>query len=86
MNYVPSMQVVHTQANMDKDFPQEIVREELPFLLFDGRTEVSMLAMLHYNTNGLLSDKTVIIANDKVTVNFHHDLYLLHSLKRCTFW
>ena len=76
---------MHTQANVDENLPEEVVREEFPFLLFDSSAKVTMLAVLHYYANSLLSYKTVIISDYKMTVNFHHYLDLLHCFQSGAF-
>lgn len=68
---------------MDEDLPQEVVSEELSILLLDCGTEVTMLAVLHDNADGLLCDKTVVVAYYEVAVNLRHYRNLLHRLKRC---
>ena len=76
VDHVPRVQVVHTEANMNEYFPEEVVREELAFLFLYRGVEVTMLAMFHDDTNGLLSNKTVIVTNDEMTINLCHDLNL----------
>jgi len=77
---------MHAQANMYEYLPKEVVREGLSLLFLDGCTQVTMLAVLHDNTNSLLRDETVIVANDEMTIDFCHDLDLLHCLERCMLW
>ena len=81
MDHVPRVQVVHTQANVNEHLPKKVVREELSLLLLDGSAEVAMLAVLHDYANGLLCDKTVVVADYEMAVYLRHDLDLLHRLE-----
>ena len=81
MDHVPRVQVVHTQANVNEHLPKKVVREELSLLLLDGSAEVAMLAVLHDYANGLLCDKTVVVADHEMAVYLRHDLDLLHRLE-----
>ena len=83
MNHVTRMQIVHAQTNMDEHFPKEVVGEVFPLLLLDGMTEVAVLAVLHYDANGLLRDERVVVAHHEVAVDLCHDGYLLHRFKSC---
>ena len=67
---------------MDKHFPEEVVRKLLPFLLLDRHRKVTMLTVFHDDADSPLSDKGVIIAYDKMTVDLSHDLDFLHGVKR----
>ena len=68
---------------MDEYFPEEVVREVLPFLLLDCMTQVAMLAVLHYDADSLLGDERVVVADHEVAVDLGHDGYLFHRLHRC---
>ena len=66
---------------MNEHLPKEVVREKLPLLFLNRSAEVAMLAVLHDDTYGLLSDKTVVVAHHEMTVDLCHDLDLRHRFK-----
>lgn len=69
---------------MNEDLPQEVVCKELSVLLLNRHAEVTMLTVLHDNADGLLRNKTVVVAHDEVAVDLRHYRDLLHCLERCT--
>ena len=68
---------------MYEHFPQEVVWEVLPLLFLDGMTQVTMLAVLHNDADGLFGDEGVVVADHEVAVDLSHDGYLFHRFHRC---
>jgi hypothetical protein len=81
MNNVARMNVVDSKAHVDEDFPKKVVREQFPFLLLYSGAQVSILAVLHNYADGLFSYEGVVVANNKMTVNFRHNFNFLHCLE-----
>ena len=81
---VPRMQVVHPQANVDEDLPKKVVGEGLLLLLLDSVVQVTVLAVLHDDADGLPSDERVVVAHHEVTVNFSHYCDLFEGLHGCS--
>ena len=42
-----------------------------------------MLTVLHNDTDGLLGDEGVVVADHEVAVDLGHDSYLFHRFQRC---
>ena len=57
MDEVQGVQVMNSQANMNEDFPKEVVSKRLALLLLDSLAKVPMLTVLHYDVDCLLRDK-----------------------------
>ena len=57
MDEVQGVQVMNSQANMNEDFPKEVVSKRLALLLLDSLAKVPMLTILHYDVDRLLRDK-----------------------------
>ena len=74
---------MHAKTDVDEYFPEEVVGEVLPLLLFDCMTQVTMLTVLHNDTDGLLCDERVVVAYHEVAVDLSHDGYLFHRFQGC---
>ena len=48
---------MNSQANMNEDFPKEVVSKRLALLLLDSLAKIPMLTILHYDVDRLLRDK-----------------------------
>ena len=57
MDEVQGVQVMNSQANMNEDFPKEVVSKRLALLLLDSLAKIPMLTILHYDVDRLLRDK-----------------------------
>ena len=57
MNNVAFMNVVNAETQVDKDFPDEVVSEELSFLALNRVEKITTLAVLHHDANRLLCHK-----------------------------
>ena len=85
MNHIAGMEVVHAKADVDEDLPEEVVRERLALLLLDRVREVTILAVLHHDANGLFSNERVEIADYEMTVDLCHYLDFEHCFKSSLF-
>ena len=76
VNHISGVQVVHAEANVDEDFPEEVVGEGLAILLLDGVAEVAVLAVLHHDADRVaLRDEAVVVPDHKVRVDLSHDCH-----------
>lgn len=57
MDEVQGVQVMNSQANMNENFPKEVVSKRLALLLLDSLAKIPMLTILHYDVDRLLRDK-----------------------------
>ena len=57
MDEVQGVQVMNSQANMNENFPKEVVCKRLALLLLDSLAKIPMLTILHYDVDRLLRDK-----------------------------
>ena len=82
MYHVSCVQIMHTETNVDENFPKKVVSKGFAILLLDSCAKISMLTVFHDDAyRGSLSDKAIIIANDEMRIDFRHDRHFLHGVE-----
>ena len=80
------VEIVDPKANVNEDFPYEIVNQPFTVLFLYVSCEVSMLAVFHDDVDFSIVYERIMVANYEMRVKFCEKFNLLHRLESGIGW